>query len=102
MKNLNGIIYYNLRESGYLLNISHQTLRNYIKFNKELKSQKRELIVPEPIKINKTLHYSMEDIKKIREAMRRFKRGDFLEFKKEDNTYDKLKKKIINLKNEER
>lgn len=98
MKNEDGIIYYNVRETSYHLNISHTTLRNWIRINQELINQGKQAIIPTPTNIKNILHFSQQDIRVIKENMRHFRRGDFKKFNKKVTTYDKLKEENSQLR----
>lgn len=91
MNRKDGQLYYNIRETGYHIERTAQTIMNWIEINKELKEQGRPGRIPEPTLINNVMHFSVADIKTIKDNMKSFKRGDFKEFHKKTTTYDKLK-----------
>ena len=86
MKNLNGILFYSVRESSYYLNISPQTIYNYIKFSNYIEGLGKAPIMPKGTIINNSLYYSMEDIEKKKKAKRHYlRRGSFMEFREYKN-----------------
>ena len=90
MKRKDGKLYYSIRETGYNIDRSSQTIRTWIYINQKLLQQGSEGIIPEPTRINNALYFSIEDIEIIKKNMKDFKRGDFKEFRKK-TAYQRLK-----------
>lgn len=91
MKNLNGMLYYTIKETGYYLGLSSQTIYNYIEYSENLKKSGEAPVIPDPTVINNIKHFSQKDLNLIKDAKRHFKSGDFLKFRKDKTSYQILK-----------
>jgi len=88
MKNIDGVIYYTLRETGFFINKSTETLRNWLKINEELLNKGKPAILPKPTMIKNIMHFSQSDLRYLREKMRHFHRGDFKQMLEKPITCD--------------
>jgi hypothetical protein len=92
MKYKDGQFYYTVRETGNFMNLSDQTIFNYIYINKKLIEEGKKNIIPTPTIINKVQCFSTDDLDKINEFICFKKRGDILAiFGRKSTTYSRLK-----------
>ena len=99
MRMYNEQLYYNVRESAMKLDISKQTLFDYIRINKILISENEQPIIPQVTKINNVMHFSERDIEYIKKEMVKFKNGMFAKYRRTNN-YQVLKEENKKLKEE--
>lgn len=92
MKVKAGVKYYTISEVAAILNLSRLTIYNYYRFSKQCSSR-----LPLPngrrdLDKRKTIYYSEKDIVVIKRFIRFKKRGDMLDFYKNENDelYDDL------------
>ena len=108
MKRKDGELYYKVRETAYLLNLSTANLFNLIKIDRQMKESGKDGFLPNPTKINNIQHFKQSQVKEIRAGIANLKRGDLKEYRTE-TTYQKIKqeneelrKKIVELEGEDR
>jgi|YelNatPoosite2B6_FD_2.fasta_scaffold00009_199 phage antirepressor YoqD-like protein len=99
MKRYKEQLYYNVRESAMLLEISTQTLFDYIRISKIMISEDEQPIIPQVTRINNVMHFSERDIEYIKKEMLKFKNGMFTKYRRTNN-YQVLKEENKRLKEE--
>ncbi|WP_075980120.1 hypothetical protein [Bacillus massilinigeriensis] len=92
MKRKDGELYYKVQEVAYLINLSPQTLFNYIKIDRQMKENGEDGFLPNATKINNVQHFKQSQVKEIRSGIIGLKRGDLKGYQTKHTTYQKLKK----------
>lgn len=98
MKRIDGILYYSLRETAYLLKVSKQTVFNWVEIDRQMKEEGKEGFLPNPTMIGKKYFFTNGNIKEIKDGISKVKRGDFLPYRKKETAYQKMKKENEELK----
>lgn len=98
MKRKDGELYYKIQEVAYLINLSPQTLFNYVKIDRQMKENGEEGFLPNATKINNVQHYKKSEVKAIRAGVVKLRKGDLLKYQAKETTYQKLKKENEELK----
>lgn len=98
MKRINGKLYYNLRETAFLLKVTKQTVLNWINIDKAMKEKGEEGFLPNSIKRGNAYFFGHWQIDEIRQGASEFKRGDFAPYRKKNTSYQKLKQENDALK----
>lgn len=92
MKRKNGELHYKFQEVAYLINLSPQTIFNYVKIDRQMKENGESGFLPNPTKINNVQHFKQSQVKEIRDRIAKLKRGDFKDYQTTETTYQKMKK----------
>lgn len=101
MKKKDGVIYYGIKETSTIyLNVTPQTLRSWIKINERMIEVGKEGIIPNPTMINNIQCFNDEDIEVIKQNVKRFKAGEFKQYREIKTTYTKLKEENVRLRKE--
>ena len=99
MRMYNEQLYYNIRESAMKLEISKQTLFDYIRIDKILIAQDEQPFFPMPTLINNVMHFSERDIEYIKRERFKIKNGTLKKYRRTNN-YQALKEENNKLKEE--
>ncbi|MGQ4666664.1 hypothetical protein ACUIJN_12675 [Metabacillus halosaccharovorans] len=97
MKRKNGELHYKIKEVAFLINLSPESLFNYVKIDRHMKENGEDGFLPNPTKINNVQHFKQSEVKEIRAGIAKLKKGDLKQYRKE-TTYQKLKQENESLK----
>lgn len=98
MKRINGNLYYNLRETAFLLKVTKQTVLNWIHIDKTMKDKGEDGFLPNPTKSGNAYYFGNWEVVEIRYNVSKFKRGDFAPYQKKETSYQKMKRQNEELK----
>jgi len=101
MRKKDGIIYYSIKETATIfLNITPQTLRNWIDINKKMLEEGKPGIIPVPTIIKNAQCFNADDVEVIKDNENHFKSGEFKDYREYKTTYTKIKEENVRLKKE--